>query len=543
MATLRLHLQRPAEVPPPTTVDSPERLEAVAVDAGAMRGTGATGLVEPRSEAELCAWLRAHPTAAVLAQAALTSLTGGATPEGDVVVSLVRMRALRIDHAALNATTGPGLLLAELQEALADQGLYYPPAPTHDGASIGGNVATNAAGAATFKYGTTREWVRRVRVALRHGEVLELCRGEHQLRPGDTLELVGQAGTITVPVPCELSPDLKKTSAGYHVRDPLDPIDLFIGAEGTLGILTEVELGLVRRPGLLSGLTFLRDGEAAVALTRTLRERSLATRAGERDGLDVRSIEFFDERCLRLIAEGGKLDDLRVTVPDDAGACLLFELELPPEAGDDEVMEQLGAAFDADPTAEPAGPIADLVHALLDCDAFETTELALPDQTKRKAELAAVREAIPLSVSESLLRWKRDDPAVHKLGGDMIVPFEHFGTMLEAYYRVFRDHGLDVCVYGHISDGNVHPNGLPRGAADMEAGKAALLELAHQALTLGGCPLSEHGVGRHPLKQHMLVLTRGERAMAEMRAVKRALDPGWTLARDVVFPEHPTEAP
>jgi len=497
-----------------------------------MQGSGAAGLVEPRSEAELCAWLRANPDAAILPQGALTSLTGGATPSGEVVVSTARLTALELDAANARAVAGAGLVLADLHRALAARGLYYPPAPTHDGATIGGNVACNAAGAATFAYGTTRDWVRRIRVALRHGEVLELTRGELLVAPGDTLRLEGEA-RLELPIPTALSPALRKTSAGYLVRDPMDPIDLFIGAEGTLGIVTEVELALRPLTTELTALVFLPDDGAAVALTRTLRERSRETRDGVRpEGLAVRSIEYFDARCLSLIATEGELAKLRVTVPDGAGAALLVVHELPADTDDAAVMEQLDSAF----AGEPVGPIADLVEALMQHEAFETTELGLPEQRSRQAQLRAVREAIPLAVSEWCLRHQRRDPAVHKLGGDMIVPFEHFATMLDAYRRVFADHGLEVCVYGHISDGNVHPNGLPTCAADVTAGEAALLELAERALALGGCPLSEHGVGRSALKQRLLLLTRGADAIAQLQATKAALDPGWTLAPGVLFP-------
>ncbi len=532
MATLRLPLQRPPAAHPPPNERDPERLEAVAKDAAAMRGRGATGLVEPRDEAELCAWLRAHPTLPILPQGALTSLTGGATPDGEVVISLARLTGLTIDAEAQRAVVGAGLVLANLHEALAQRGLYYPPAPTHDGATIGGNVACNAAGAATFAYGTTRDWVQRIRVALRHGELLELRRGEHRVEPGDILQLQGER-SIEVPVPTALSPALRKTSAGYVVARPMDPIDLFIGAEGTLGIITEVELALRPRPTELCALVFVPDDAAAVALTRTLRDRSRATVAGERpDGAAVRSIEYFDARCLQLIRQEGGLDRLRVEVPAGAGAALLLIQELPIGSDDASVMEQLDSAF----AGAPRGPVADLVGALMEHGVLETTELALPEQASRRAQLAAVREAIPLAVSEWLLRHKRRDPAVHKLGGDMIVPFEHLGEMLEAYRAVFAARGLELCIYGHISDANVHPNGLPTCAAEMAAGEAALLELAQRALALGGCPLSEHGVGRSPLKQRMLALTRGPAAMEQLRATKLALDPDWTLAPGVLFP-------
>jgi D-lactate dehydrogenase (cytochrome) len=529
MPTQRLALQRPPDAPAPATITDPERLEAVLRDAAGVRGQAA-GLVEARDEAALCSWLRAHPDTPVLAQGALTSLTGGATPRGDVVLSTRRMSGLRIDVGSLRAVAGPGLLLADLHAALAAQGLYYPPAPTHDGATLGGNAATNAAGAATFAYGTTRDWVRRLRIALRHGEVLELRRGEHLVRPGDTLELVGERRLVGR-VPTHPSPALKKTSAGFHTRDPMDPMDLFLGAEGTLGIVTEVEIALLPRPRALTALVFLPGDTQAVGLTASLRERSLAARAGARPGgLEVRSIEYFDFRCLDLIAARGALADLRVHVPPGAGACLLLVQELPPGVDDASALADLDAGH---------GPLADLYDVLAAHGVLETTEIALPEQATRQGQLAAVREAIPLAVSEWVIDHQRTDPGVHKVGGDMIVPCEHLPRMLAAYRAAFRARGLDHCVYGHISDGNLHPNGLPTCSAEVAAAESALLDLAEEAIALGGCPLSEHGVGRSPLKQRMLELTRGACALAEMRALKAALDPGWTLARGVLFPPPP----
>jgi D-lactate dehydrogenase (cytochrome) len=94
---------------------------------------------------------------------------------------------------------------------------------------------------------------------------------------------------------------------------------------------------------------------------------------------------------------------------------------------------------------------------------------------------------------------------------------------------------VDLAVFGHISDGNVHPNALPRNAEDMAGAKRALLSLAGEAKSLGGCPLSEHGVGKHPLKKQMLQAFWGKPVIDEMRAIKHAFDPSWTLARGVFF--------
>lgn len=509
----------------------PDELSLLNADAAAMHGAGAVALLEPRSEAQLCVWLARNPSSLLLTQGALTSLTGGATPDGDTVVSTKRLRRLEVIEGESRAVCGSGLVLADLQEALAARGLWYPPAPTHDGATIGGNVATNAAGAATFKYGSTRDWVRRIRLALRHGEVLELRRGEVTVHPGDEVVIRGKR-EVTFRVPTYETPRLRKISAGYFVREPMDLLDLFIGAEGTLGIVTEVEVAVTRRPRSLTGLVLLPAVERAIGLVHELRRLSIRSREDGGGGLDARSIEFFDLRCLQLLRDAGRLGELGVTVPDDSAACLLFEVELDESATADSVMDELAAASEG---KGGTGAVSELWSVLTRFGAVEHCELAMPDQARRHKQLAAVREAIPLAVSEWLKRWQREDPGVQKAGGDMIVPMDKLGEMLERYYDAFSSRGVDLAVFGHISDGNLHPNALPRSADDVQRAKQALLELADTAKSMGGSPLSEHGVGKHPLKRIMLERYWGASAMGEMRAVKDAFDPDWTLNRGVLF--------
>jgi FAD/FMN-containing dehydrogenase len=247
----------------------------------------------------------------------------------------------------------------------------------------------------------------------------------------------------------------------------------------------------------------------------------------------VRSIELFDRRCLELIRSEGKLDAIPLDVPDDASACLLFEQEIGRDFSEQQLLDRLVDALEGRPHAgDPLGEIVGVLHSF---DAVERTEIALPSQGRRQKQLAAVREAIPLSVSDWLQRQKKTHSAIHKVAGDMIVPFEHFGEMMARYYDAFQRREVDVAIFGHISDGNVHPNSLPRDPEQMARAKEALLELADEAKRLGGCPLSEHGVGKHPLKKQMLARYWGPDVIAQMRAIKGAFDPGWTLARGVFF--------
>jgi D-lactate dehydrogenase (cytochrome) len=117
-----------------------------------------------------------------------------------------------------------------------------------------------------------------------------------------------------------------------------------------------------------------------------------------------------------------------------------------------------------------------------------------------------------------------------------VVPLEAFGEMMDVYRRGFQARGIDYAIWGHISDGNVHPNVIPRSYDDVVRGKEAILEFGRAAVALGGCPLAEHGVGRNLVKQALLRQLYGDAGISEMRAVKRALDPEWKLAPGVIFP-------
>jgi D-lactate dehydrogenase (cytochrome) len=118
----------------------------------------------------------------------------------------------------------------------------------------------------------------------------------------------------------------------------------------------------------------------------------------------------------------------------------------------------------------------------------------------------------------------------------MIVPYDRFEDMMRVMHELFASRELDLAVWGHISDGNVHPNVIPRAYDDIVRGRDALVELARAVIAMGGCPLAEHGVGRHPVKQRLLTMLYGESGVAAMRNVKQMVDPAWKMAPGVLFP-------
>ena len=523
---------RPGRVATRLVTADPATLEAFLEDAAHFPDGRAIGLALPRSEGEVAAVVRAADR--VLPIGAQSSLTGGGTPRGDVVLATTRLASI-LAIASDRVRVEAGLPLGALQEALAKTGACYPPVPTFAGATVGGITATNAAGAATFKYGSTRDWVEGLTVVLASGQVLDLERGQAQAHPEGWFEL-DEAGTVRrIPLPTYRMPDVPKRSAGYFAAPGMDLIDLFIGSEGTLGVITEVTLRLIPAtpPTCLLFIATARDTEA-LGLVAALRAASLETRQ-RRDprGIDVAAIESMDRRCLELLREEGHDRAQGVTLPPEARVALLIQLEVgPSERGRD----LYGDIADAASPRAPDTPLVRTCRLIARAGLLEATEIVLPGDRRGADRLFGIREAVPAAVNSLVGTAKRRvDPRIEKTAADMIVPFARFDEMMRTYREGFERRHLDYAIWGHVSDGNVHPNVIPRSIDDVRAGKAAILEFGDAAIQLGGCPLAEHGVGRNDVKQALLARLYGETGIEQMRRVKRGLDPGWKLAPGVVF--------
>jgi len=273
---------------------------------------------------------------------------------------------------------------------------------------------------------------------------------------------------------------------------------------------------------------------AAIEFVRALRDASHSTwRRHEPQGVDVSAIEHLDRRSLELLREDGIDRREQITWPASANVVLFVDLDLPASLNVETAWNQMETALDPGAPDSPLGRFLRLAaeHGLLD-----DVEVALPGDVRRLASMTAAREAVPAGVNARVAH-ARDlhGPLVRKTAADMIVPWERFGDMMGACRAAFESRGLDYAVWGHISDGNVHPNLLPRCAADVEAGKAAVLELGREVIAMGGCPLAEHGVGRHPVKKQLLRMLYGEPGVSAMQALKLAIDPEGRLAPGVIF--------
>ena len=508
---------RPARAASVPRVDhDPQVLAAYLSDAAHVPGGHAAGIAFPATEAEVAAVVRSAER--LLAIGAQSSLTGGATPRGEVVLSTRRLASIGpVSHGRV--TVGAGVPLFELQRHLAAHHFYYAPVPTFDGAFVGGTIATNAAGAATFKYGSTRQWVSAITVVLANGEVLDLERGQTLASDERHFEIVFGSGTVvSVTLPTYTMPDVAKLSAGYFARAGMDLIDLFVGSEGTLGVVVSAGLRVVARPRHCLVLVRCAGDEQALSVTAALRREAHAAWQ-KRGPLDVAAIEYIDARALDVI-------------PDDVFARIGIRRPL---AGSVMLLIQIELADAEAPALEQLGEL------LAAAGVTDDPQVAGADDDRAAQRLVALREAVPASVNARVASAKSQvHPDIQKTAGDMVVPFERLADSIALYRRAFAKRDLDCAIWGHVSDGNLHPNVIPRSLDDVRRGEEAILEIARGVMAIGGAPLAEHGVGRSALKQQLLRELYGDNGIDEMRAVKRALDPTWKLAPGVVFPERPT---
>jgi D-lactate dehydrogenase (cytochrome) len=420
-----------------------------------------------------------------------TGTVGGRVPFGGIVLATDKLNRIpQIVHEERGgfAVVEAGVILSDLQRAVDHEGLLYPPDPTERGCFVGGNVATNASGARTFKYGPTRNYINRLKVVLASGEVLDLRRGE--VRAAHDRIRLGKS--IEVQLPDYRMPATRKNASAYFVAPEMDAVDLFIGSEGTLGVICEVEVKLLPKPeGLLSGVVFFADEGDVLALVREVRAH-----------VDARAVEFFDEESLKFLREKYP------TIPAEAVAAIFFEQETRATT-EDAVLNQWLTLLDQH-------------HALSD-SWFATNE-------QDQAKLREFRHQLPVLMNEWFAHYRQ-----RKVSTDMAVPDDAFPGLFRLYKETLRSSDLRYTIFGHIGDNHVHVNILPRDEAEGAHARELYVEFLKYAASVGGTLSAEHGVGK--LKRDYLHLFYTDIQLREMATLKKALDPNGILGRGNILSE------
>jgi glycolate oxidase len=382
---------------------------------------------------------------AIVGRGAGTGLSGGAVAiDGALTVSFTQMKSiLEIDTANLTVTTQPGIINADLNRAVQEHGLFYPPDPaSFEMCTIGGNLAENSGGLRCVKYGVTRDWVLGLEVVLADGSVI-------------------RTGGKNV-----------KDVAGY------DLTGIFVGSEGTLGLITEATLRLLPLPA--PKLTM-------IAFFPTVRGAGEAVSRITAAGIVPVTLELLDAFTIAAV------DDVhQLGLDRDAGAMLMVESDLGGEAAEQELA-----------TAEAACEQAGATSVIRAADAQEADWLR---QARRAAHGSLEKAGVA----------RMDDVGV---------PRSRIPEMLDAIERIAASHQLRVGVFGHAGDGNLHPTYILDRDDPSAEGRidAARDEIYRAALAMGGTVTGEHGTGL--AKKPWLELQRGARAVELMRSIKLALDP------------------
>ena len=475
----------------------------------------------------------------ITVQGSRTGLAGGAVPAGGHVMNLSRACSylgLRRDEKGMfYLRVQPGVILSELRKHLANKSIpvhdwdavslhaleelytgpeqFFPTDPTEASACLGGMAACNASGARSYAYGPVRGHISALRVALANGDALSLRRGEVRSH-NRHLSLETESGAmLELDLPTYQMPRTKNAS-GYFVEDDMDAIDLFIGSDGTLGVICELELALMPVPAVIWGVNcFFEAEDAAVAFVSAARpalERAVA-------------MEYFDAAALNILRHQREASTAFSALPklDPRFAyCVYVELEADSQEEATAELARLGNLLEAH-----GGSRYDTWVARTDID--------------RECQ-RFFRHAVPESVNMLIDERRRTSPSITKLGSDMSVPDDRLADVIAHYRQTIAAAGLESAAWGHIGNNHLHVNILPRNEEDYATGKKLFAEWAQTVTAMGGAVSAEHGVGK--IKRDFLTIMYGEDQIGQMAALKAQLDPKAQLGRGNLFAPNVADA-
>lgn len=375
-----------------------------------------------------------------------TNLCAGTCPtEGGIVLLFKHMnRILEIDEENLTATVEPGVITLDLIHAVEEKGLFYPPDPSSMKIStIGGNINENSGGLRGLKYGVTRDYVMGLEIVLANGDII-------------------QTGG-----------KLAKDVAGY------DLTRLFVGSEGTLGIVTKAILKLIPMPeDKMTMLALYQDLEAAAkSVSKIIANKIIPT-----------TLEFLDQPTLRVVEDFAKIG-----LPTDVKAVLLIEQDGPIDVVKRDMLKMAAICEE---------------EQAVSVRVAESEEEADGLRTARRSALSALARLKPTTILE-----------------DATVPRSEIAKMVVATNEIAEKYNLNICTFGHAGDGNLHPTCLTdvRNHEEIERVEKAFEEIFIKAIELGGTITGEHGVG--VMKAPYLELKAGKEGIAAMKAIKHSFDP------------------
>jgi len=439
---------------------------------------------------------------------ARTGLTGSACPDDGVIISLEKLNEIilcndknkSIDKDSKIVSVGAGVIHKDLDNYLHELDLFFPPNPTEANSMIGGNLGTNASGSRTFKYGATRNYVKSLKLFLSNGDEVQIKRNQILENNGKLNFSSIDNKFYSLDIEDIGMPNIKH-AAGYFIKKDMDLIDLFIGMEGSLGVIYETELEVFTSPQCLLGLIVFFDNNLdMIDFVEDIRDLSLKNNTMNSKGdISARLIEYFDNYSLDLLRNKYPQIDNRVL------AAIWVEQEYIP-IDEDNLLEKW----------------IDKINKYSNLK--DETWTAMNDKEHKK--FAEFRHTLPVQVYEHL---SVDN---EKIGTDTAVPVSEFRNYYFALYENLELLGLPYLIFGHIGNSHLHANIFYNNEIEFKKAKDFYMDLIKNTIELGGTVSAEHGIGK--LKKVYLLEMFGDK-IEIMKKIKKVLDPKNLLGKGNLF--------
>jgi len=453
-------------------------------DSSNLRGGKAEILFIPESEEDILKAVKecADKKMPLTISGGGTGTVGARIPFSGAAISMERLKKIiSIDKDNMSAKVQAGVMIKDFLVALENEDLFYPPFPTERNAFIAGNISTNASGEYSYCFGSTRDYVLGLKVILSTGKILEIKRGEY---------VAGPDGNISTPafklkIPSYESPNVK-SSAGYFSHPGMDLIDLFIGSEGTLGIITQAEVKIIKKlPKRFIMILFFGNEDNVPEFLKKIKKDKLATPL---------SLEYFDRESLFFLKKDFP------NIPECECAVYI----------EDEEKEENFEIW------------ANLISE------YNIIDTWMSKDEKSYQNFVSFRYKLPENVNEYFKKI-----GSIKLAIDASVPEQAFNDFFLLYKKTQKEIGIRTVRFGHIGENHLHFNFFPKDDIEKEKVEEIYEGIIRKAAAAGGSISAEHGIGK--LKHKYLKMMYGEKGINEMVRIKKEIDPYCIFGVDNIF--------
>ncbi|MDR2709204.1 MAG: FAD-binding oxidoreductase, partial [Elusimicrobiota bacterium] len=429
--------------------------------------------------------------------AGLTANTGAGLAFGGAVLSLEKLNSISDVKIAENGRhfidVQAGARLSDIKQKVLAQNFMYPPDPTEQNSTIGGNISTNASGARGFKFGPTRNYVKALTIVFTDGSIAEIQRGQNFADANGNISFASSKGIKHITLPKYKLPEIKN-SAAYFNHPFCDVIDVFIGSEGTLGVITNISLFVLPKyKNIFSGIIFFNDENTLFNFADDIKNK--------KNNINALALEYFDKNTLDFIR-----DDY-LQVPNSCQA-LMFEQDIYTGDDEDEILQKW--------------------TDLIDSYGINFEDVWFAGDLTQTQKLRDFRHKIPQKTNEIVHKT-----GIRKVGSDFAVEQKYIKQIIDFCHSEFHKSNLLNLIFGHIGENHLHANIIAKTKDEFLYAQEIYKTIVQKAISFGGTVSAEHGIGKTRLifLEQML----GTNALIEMAKLKKSLDPAAILGRGNIF--------